>query len=89
MKAAETQLFPITISSTALPLNTPHPPPQKKKKPMETPAPWAVHENEFKYWDRALKIWSEMLILRKIPWKDRTVLKKYETLKKSLPRGMD
>lgn len=30
------------------------PPPQKK--PMETPAPWAVHENEFKYWDRALKI---------------------------------
>ena len=66
---------------------SPLPPPQKK--PMETPAPWAVHENEFKYWDRALKIWSEMLILRKIPWKDRTVLKKYETLGKSLPRGMD
>ena len=65
------------------------PPPQKKKKPMETPAPWAVHENEFKYWDRAIKNWSEMLILRKTPWKDRTVLKKYEILEKSLPSGMD
>ena len=44
------------------------PTPPKKKKPMETPAPWAVHENEFKYWDRAIK-----KLIRNVDFKKNTV----------------
>ena len=54
MQAAESRLFQLLfLLQLCCPI---FPPPPKKKKPMETPAPWAVHENEFKYWDRALKI---------------------------------
>lgn len=54
MQAAESRLFQLLFLLQLC--CSIFPPPPKKKKPMETPAPWAVHENEFKYWDRALKI---------------------------------